>query len=384
MNISDDLYEILQVHHAAEAEVIEAAYKRLLRMYHPDVNTTADAHEYTVRLNRAFEILRDPVKRAEYDRTYRRDEYYGRDRPQHARVQEDDLRSARWQHSREADLKGEEQLSALKQAVENGDIELVRAFMSAGTNPNATYDSGTSLLHIAAGGRMPSHADIVWELLDSGADFEAINNNDFTPLGLAAAAGAVDSIRALISAGADIEGRCFNDYTPLHLAAAAGEANSILALIALWADIEARNITWGTPLHLAASNGKVNSILALIGRWADIEARNEEGFTPLHLASATAKVNSMDVLIRYGADLEAKSDEGSTPLYLAVALEKVESVRALIGAGADVNARLDLGSTPLHLAAATGKVKSMPVLISAGANVDARDNYGGTPLHPSC
>ena len=56
MNQNQDLYEILQVHHAAEAEVIEAAYRGLVRMYHPDVNKSAEAHETTVRLNRALEV----------------------------------------------------------------------------------------------------------------------------------------------------------------------------------------------------------------------------------------------------------------------------------------------------------------------------------------
>ena len=35
---TDDLYEILQVHYNAEPEVIQAAYRRLARKYHPDVN----------------------------------------------------------------------------------------------------------------------------------------------------------------------------------------------------------------------------------------------------------------------------------------------------------------------------------------------------------
>ena len=35
MRNTDDWYEILQVHESAEPEVIEAAYKRLVRKYHP-------------------------------------------------------------------------------------------------------------------------------------------------------------------------------------------------------------------------------------------------------------------------------------------------------------------------------------------------------------
>ncbi|NLD43706.1 MAG: J domain-containing protein, partial [Chloroflexi bacterium] len=35
-------YRILQVDPQAEPEVIEAAYRRLARMYHPDVNNAPD------------------------------------------------------------------------------------------------------------------------------------------------------------------------------------------------------------------------------------------------------------------------------------------------------------------------------------------------------
>ena len=35
---SEDLYEILQVHPSAHPEVIQAAYRRLALLYHPDHN----------------------------------------------------------------------------------------------------------------------------------------------------------------------------------------------------------------------------------------------------------------------------------------------------------------------------------------------------------
>lgn len=59
-----ELYEVLQVHPAAEQEVIESAYRRLARKYHPDVG--GSAHRMT-ELNAAYEILSHPAKRAEYD-----------------------------------------------------------------------------------------------------------------------------------------------------------------------------------------------------------------------------------------------------------------------------------------------------------------------------
>jgi curved DNA-binding protein CbpA len=63
-----DPYKVLQVDPEAEREVIEAAYKRLARMYHPDVSGEPDSVEKMVRINQAWEMLRDPTRRAGVDR----------------------------------------------------------------------------------------------------------------------------------------------------------------------------------------------------------------------------------------------------------------------------------------------------------------------------
>lgn len=66
MAILEDYYRILQVHFLAEPEVIESAYKRLAKKYHPDVNnTTGDSR--MKKINEAYETLRDPEKRKNYD-----------------------------------------------------------------------------------------------------------------------------------------------------------------------------------------------------------------------------------------------------------------------------------------------------------------------------
>lgn len=66
-NADNDWYSILQVHESAEPEVIEAAYRRLARKYHPDVNTSPDATETMQRLNDAYAVLSDSGKRSAYD-----------------------------------------------------------------------------------------------------------------------------------------------------------------------------------------------------------------------------------------------------------------------------------------------------------------------------
>jgi curved DNA-binding protein CbpA len=60
-------YDILQVSVHAEAEVIEATYRRLSAKYHPDVNNSPDATKKMQELNEAYSILRNSQKRKEYD-----------------------------------------------------------------------------------------------------------------------------------------------------------------------------------------------------------------------------------------------------------------------------------------------------------------------------
>lgn len=62
-----DYYEVLQVHQAAEPEVIQAAYRRLSLKYHPDVYKGAGAQQRMAQLNAAYAILGDAAKRASYD-----------------------------------------------------------------------------------------------------------------------------------------------------------------------------------------------------------------------------------------------------------------------------------------------------------------------------
>jgi curved DNA-binding protein CbpA len=62
-----DPYKILQVDSEAEDEVIQAAYRRLAQKYHPDVANGPEAAARMAGINAAWEILRDPARRAAHD-----------------------------------------------------------------------------------------------------------------------------------------------------------------------------------------------------------------------------------------------------------------------------------------------------------------------------
>jgi curved DNA-binding protein CbpA len=67
-----DAYKVLQVDSEAEDEVIQAAYRRLARKYHPDAaGDDATAAARMSALNAAWELIGNPVGRAAYDQSRR-------------------------------------------------------------------------------------------------------------------------------------------------------------------------------------------------------------------------------------------------------------------------------------------------------------------------
>ncbi len=76
-NPMTDYYELLQVSPKADPEIIEAAYRRLALKFHPDHNSAPDAARQMQEINAAYAVLKDPERRAEYDRRPPDPEYSG-------------------------------------------------------------------------------------------------------------------------------------------------------------------------------------------------------------------------------------------------------------------------------------------------------------------
>lgn len=60
-------YQFLQVDPEASPEVIEAAYRRLAKLYHPDYNASTEAMARMQELNCVYAVLKDPVQRRAYN-----------------------------------------------------------------------------------------------------------------------------------------------------------------------------------------------------------------------------------------------------------------------------------------------------------------------------
>ena len=264
-----DLYAVLQVHHLADPEVISAAYRLLAQIYHPDTNKSADANSRMADLNHAYEILRDPDKRAQYDqqRGYQQEPV----QPEPGHESESIPRSER-HYSTDVNATNEYRMAALRRAVFNEDTESVRQLISAGADVNVAGAGGITPLHWAA--------SMHW----------------------AASNGQAEIIRMLISAGADVHAKDDGGDTALHGSAMVEHTEAVRLLISAGADVNVAGELGYTPLHWAASNGQTEIIRMLMSAGADVHAKDDEGDTPLDVAIYKGHTEAIRAFVEAGAE----------------------------------------------------------------------------------
>ncbi len=65
--VTCNYYKILDITPTATQGEIKQAYRRLVKLFHPDTNTDIADHESIIRINEAYEVLGDPQRRKSYD-----------------------------------------------------------------------------------------------------------------------------------------------------------------------------------------------------------------------------------------------------------------------------------------------------------------------------
>jgi ankyrin repeat protein len=246
--------------------------------------------------------------------------------------------------------------------------------------------AGNMAVHDAA---LVGNLGAVKQLLDEKASVDVHNDDNRTPLYLAAWSGQLHVAEWLVDRGADVNHRTKQGYTPL-FACADRDHLAVVELLVVRGkcNVDALADDGTGALYHAAAKGHARVCRLMLLHGADADAGLAGRWKPLHGAVFHTRIDAMRALVDNDVDVDvnaAQTDslKGYAPLHLAVARQKpfVAAIDLLL-ARTDINvdATTSTGQTALHLAAMWGHVGVCEKLVLRGASLSARNKKGRTPL----
>jgi len=270
-------------------------------------------------------------------------------------------------------------LVVMQRALSLGNTMLTKAllFAKAPLNFGFAQEDNASPLHLAAS---KGHTSVVNVLLDARADVNALDKSHVTPLLAAVKNKHIAAAEKLVAAGASLLSRTKDGNTPLMLASEAGDVSMVRLLLSRGKEgLNAENADSMSALALAVKKNRVEAAKMLI------EARASlcESPTKRSILSIAVEAHSLEMtrlLLDSKANPDIFSEECTPPLVSASANGDIEIVKQLLEARADPAVERDEGMYPLCCALLNDNTEVAKVLIAAGANLNVRSLDFATPL----
>ena len=218
-------------------------------------------------------------------------------------------------------------------------------------------------------------------ILEAGIGLNNMTNFRQNKLLLEAAyQGRCACLKILIEEGADVNTKDEDQDTPLILAACNGFDKVVALLIEKGADVNAIN-SFGSSALMYACDGNFDEVVRLLlAAGADVSIVERDGGTALLWAAYGGSVGCVRMVLKKGANVNESDNHGYSALFSAAMHGNLECVERLLDAGADVNAETVEDETPLIAAAAAGSAPVVKRLLKAGAQVNHVNIYCQTAL----
>jgi len=196
-------------------------------------------------------------------------------------------------------------------AAEEGDVEAVKGYLAIDVNVDARDEvyEGTPLHFAAFKGRK----EVAELLINEGADVNAKNQADATPLDLAIEKNRDETVSLLRKHGGKT-GSELKGGEPV-VEATQPEPPTVKAPDIL--------------IHEAVAEGNIEAVKQHLNAGTDVNAKDEDSWTHLHFAASDGHKEVVELFIAKGADVNVKSKFDETPLDLAIINNETETADLL-------------------------------------------------------
>ena len=220
--------------------------------------------------------------------------------------------------------KDKENQTPLHKACQTGNPEIIKLLLDNDKNSLKSRDNyGNTPLHLAClKGNNIKSLEIISQY---NPNYELTNQFQSSALHSACSSTGPDApkiVKLLINKGADINAIDNKNQTPLHIACKTGNPEIIKLLLDNDKDsLKSRDDYGNTPLHLACFEGNNIESLEIISKYKpNYELTNQYQCSALHSACSSKTENApkiVEFLINNGANINAKDNRNQTPLDLA-------------------------------------------------------------------
>ena len=219
--------------------------------------------------------------------------------------------------------------------------------------------------------------------IDTGADINAGNEYNTTPLMLATHFGAIGIVKALLEKKADPNAINFRNETALRIACQKNLTEIINALIDYGADVNEEDVSGANLLmnYLDKQSGKANELpilSLLIERGANINHQKEDGESVLMVRRKDKEI--FDFLISKNADLNLRNKDGNTLLHIAIESKDIELAKFLLEKNANVNIQNFMGDTVLMQAIYFDQIEITNLILEKNPDLNIKDSEGMTAI----
>ncbi|KAK4205770.1 ankyrin repeat-containing domain protein [Triangularia verruculosa] len=291
--------------------------------------------------------------------------------------------------------------SALHRAAAGGYVRIATLLLDKGADVDAPDANGCTALREACDSIHTNWKEMVDLLLDRGVKVEDADDEGRTVLHSTMLKENTEPLAFLLRRikGADVVDMVDEEErTPLHVAAASGRSSSVRLLVEAGADCEANDRTSRTPLHITVDDAPPDAVLEivniLLAKGADINKRDANGFAALYKAvDRSLELVAERLLQSEELVITEEHSNRSSILHMAVSRGLRSIVPLLIERGASITSKNERGQTPLHeafkrasrLTQANRRYKNwIGLLMGPSGNtevLESQDEDGNTPLH---